>query len=137
HFWFLHSNGALTYHLSFEIAYEHRLQHYYAMSMLQKAFFPSEIPVDKLQLWVHEGGGFDLDTFLVDEGKTGLPEFVKTKFIKHITELIPGVCGTSDKGDPWTQLVTGEHDDDHDKEGDPIRPSFGMAPRSEFCREAF
>lgn len=41
-FWVAHSNTALTYHLSLELAYAHDHAHYYALSLLQKAVAPSE-----------------------------------------------------------------------------------------------
>jgi hypothetical protein len=37
-----HSNGDLSYHLSLKIKYEHTLQHYYGLSVLQKILFISE-----------------------------------------------------------------------------------------------
>ncbi|GAB3879275.1 hypothetical protein GCM10029964_031370 [Kibdelosporangium lantanae] len=41
-FWVAHSNLSLSYHLSFEIPYEHTAAHYYALSLLQKVVFPTE-----------------------------------------------------------------------------------------------
>lgn len=41
-FWVAHSNSSLSYHLSFEIPYEHSPRHYYALSLIQKVFFPTE-----------------------------------------------------------------------------------------------
>lgn len=41
-FWFVHSNGALSYHLSFAIPYRHHYADYYALSALQKLVHPTE-----------------------------------------------------------------------------------------------
>jgi hypothetical protein len=41
-FWVAHSNLSLSYHLSFELSYQHKASHYYALSLLQKMFFPTE-----------------------------------------------------------------------------------------------
>jgi hypothetical protein len=41
-FWVAHSNLSLSYHLSFEISYEHTAAHYYALGLLQKVVFPTE-----------------------------------------------------------------------------------------------
>ncbi|WP_106191003.1 hypothetical protein [Umezawaea tangerina] len=41
-FWVAHSNLSLSYHLSFELTYQHSASHYYALSLLQKVFFPTE-----------------------------------------------------------------------------------------------
>jgi hypothetical protein len=41
-FWMAHSNHALSYHLSFEVPFEHRLGDYFGLSLFQKAFFLSE-----------------------------------------------------------------------------------------------
>jgi GNAT superfamily N-acetyltransferase len=41
-FWMVHSNDSLSFHLSFEVPYRHGLSGYYGLSMLQKAFYPTE-----------------------------------------------------------------------------------------------
>ena len=41
-FWMAHSNDALSYHFSLEVPFEHDMAGYYGLSMLQKAFFPTE-----------------------------------------------------------------------------------------------
>ncbi len=147
YYWFLHSNGALTYHFSLEIPYEHRLQHYYAMSVLQKRFFPSEMSTNDPEL--------ANDSFPIrvrhDGTETELHAFVRSAFTKHIHRLISRpdptsnkagawkslLGSTSDKRDAWDQLVTGHGDDDHDRSGDPMRPVPGVAPRPAFCRAAY
>lgn len=41
-FWFVHSNGSLTYNISFEFGYSHNYVDYYCLSLLQKIFFEKE-----------------------------------------------------------------------------------------------
>ncbi|MGD9803863.1 MAG: hypothetical protein AB7E81_16645 [Hyphomicrobiaceae bacterium] len=41
-FWYVHSNGALSFHISMLLQYEHRLADFYFLSMLQKLMFPKE-----------------------------------------------------------------------------------------------
>lgn len=41
-FWMAHSNNALSYHLSFEVPFEHGLKHYLGLSLFQKVFSQSE-----------------------------------------------------------------------------------------------
>jgi len=41
-FWYVHSNGALSFHISMLLSYEHRLADFYFLSMLQKLMFPKE-----------------------------------------------------------------------------------------------
>ncbi len=41
-FWYVHSNGSLSYHIAFRLEYEHRFTDYYYLSILQKLFFPKE-----------------------------------------------------------------------------------------------
>ena len=45
-FWYVHSNGALSYHMSFILSYDHRIEDYYFISMLQKACAPKEFRLD-------------------------------------------------------------------------------------------
>lgn len=41
-FWYRHVGGWLTFNISFEIDYDNKLLHYYALSAIQKALFPTE-----------------------------------------------------------------------------------------------
>lgn len=41
-FWMVHSNDALSYHLSFEVPFDRGLKDFYGLAMLLKAFIPSE-----------------------------------------------------------------------------------------------
>jgi hypothetical protein len=41
-FWYVHSNGALSYHIAFRLNYDHNFADYYFLSILQKLFFPKE-----------------------------------------------------------------------------------------------
>lgn len=41
-FWYVHSNGALSFHISMLLHYEHNLSDLYFLSMLQKLMFPKE-----------------------------------------------------------------------------------------------
>ncbi len=41
-FWYAHSNGALSLHISMQFGYEHTLADFYALSVLQKLMFPKE-----------------------------------------------------------------------------------------------
>jgi hypothetical protein len=41
-FWYVHKNGAVSWHLSFRLDYEHTPAHFYFISMLQKVLAPKE-----------------------------------------------------------------------------------------------
>ncbi len=45
-FWYVHPNGALSFHMSIQVPYEHRLTDFYFLSMLQKLMFPKEFQSD-------------------------------------------------------------------------------------------
>ncbi|MBI1359215.1 MAG: hypothetical protein GC155_02905 [Alphaproteobacteria bacterium] len=46
-FWYVHKNGAVSWHVSFRVNYEHSPAHFYFLSMLQKALSPKEfLPAD-------------------------------------------------------------------------------------------
>ncbi|RLK58498.1 hypothetical protein [Actinokineospora cianjurensis] len=87
-FWVAHSNFSLSYHLSFEIPYQHTAAHYFALSLVQKVFFPTE-GTDTLHV---EG----LPTVMVDSrfGSTptsSLPAFVREQFMRDADELFETV----------------------------------------------
>lgn len=52
-FWFVHNNGAISYHLSFEHQYEESLSSYYFLSLMQKLCAPKEMERDTAR----PGGG--------------------------------------------------------------------------------
>ena len=84
-FWVAHRNGMLSYHMSFEIEYEHRPQHYYCLSLLQKAVTSTEGTE-----WVN---GYDTDRRLdlrttSDPGSFGLRDYVLDRFAKHAVHLL-------------------------------------------------
>ncbi|MDZ4759529.1 MAG: hypothetical protein SGJ21_00465 [Alphaproteobacteria bacterium] len=41
-FWYIHKNGAVSWHLSFRLDYQHSPAHFYFISMLQKVLAPKE-----------------------------------------------------------------------------------------------
>lgn len=41
-FWFMHSNGSLSYHVSIDFLYKHYHHDYFALSILQKLIYPTE-----------------------------------------------------------------------------------------------
>lgn len=86
-FWVAHSNTSLTYHLSLELRYRHDHAHYYALSLLQKAVFPTEGT-----RWV-DGAN---DTGLrVHSDKAAAPlslrDYVAATFERHGASLLAGV----------------------------------------------
>lgn len=42
-FWYLHNNGAASYHLAFTVPYEHAIEDYFFLSLLQKLCAPKEM----------------------------------------------------------------------------------------------
>ncbi len=101
-FWYAHSDGALSYHLSFTGQYNHDFEDYYFLSMLQKFMFPKEFCIPE---------GTEPDD--ICSGKTGLwlldqpiiaawldyrdtsqeiPfwSFVRQRFMRHVSELVEG-----------------------------------------------
>jgi hypothetical protein len=100
-FWFGHSNGSLTYHLSLEINYEHSLAHFYALSALQKLVFPSE-GTDDLQ---HE-------THLFSEAEPDQAftfwAWFQRKFNGHAENLLTAFLDldlATETEAPWTKLL--------------------------------
>jgi hypothetical protein len=47
-FWYVHANGAMSWHLSFRIGFEHRPGDYYFLSLLQKAAAPKEFKLPRM-----------------------------------------------------------------------------------------
>lgn len=77
YFWFLHSNGDLSYHVSLKMPYEHTLKYYYALSLVQKLFFRSELPKDGYRLNVKES-----------ESESEFRVFLLDGFKKHLKSLL-------------------------------------------------
>jgi hypothetical protein len=77
-FWFAHSDGALSYHLSFSHYYgdRHGPQTYYFLSLLQKLAVPKEFSLssDRLREMIDKTGSMDVDphTFSVFDDKLGI-----------------------------------------------------------------
>lgn len=76
-FWFMHSNGALSFHLSFEAAYQHDHRHAYALSMLQKMIFEKENTDASESVVVWRENGTSLRFW----------DFVKKNFEAHAFDL--------------------------------------------------
>lgn len=87
-FWYLHSNGALSYNLALELPYGHSIRDYFGMAVLQKAMFESEGTQ-----WAGEACG------LVEFGARpmGFWEFVRTLLEKDAGALFLGTLGLSRK----------------------------------------
>lgn len=45
-FWYVHSNGSLSFHMTFRLEYAHTYEDFYFLSILQKMFFPKEFTVE-------------------------------------------------------------------------------------------
>lgn len=121
-FWMAHSNHALSYHLSFEVPFEHRLCDYFGLSMLQKAFFGSE-KTD----WLHDDAtqGWQVRTRLGDARP--LLRFVEGMFEGHAHNLISAVGAHLDlprdlpvrfAQAAWQRLVLCETPSDDDESDD-------------------
>jgi len=100
-FWFGHSNGSLTYHLSLEIKYEPTLANFYVLSGLQKLIFPSE-GTKQLQQ----------EIYLFCETEPGRQfsfwEWFEEKFNRHANSLLTEFLELKFKGRfeaPWTKLL--------------------------------
>ncbi len=91
-FWVAHSNTALTWHLSLELAYRHGHRDYYALSMLQKAVSPTEgtawlldDPECALQVRSRLGGA--------DAPAQTFMDWLQTRFDGHFRHLAGAVAG--------------------------------------------
>ena len=89
-FWVAHSNTALTWHLSLELPYRHDHAHYYALSLLQKAVFPTEGT-----RWLQEASDHGLRVRSLAPGATtrSLYGYVSALFEGHAESLLAGVGG--------------------------------------------
>jgi hypothetical protein len=120
YFWFIHSNKDISYHISLHIPYKHDARHYYALSLLQKLFFPSEKP----------GSDCIEQSFCLDvrnsrdqqtASKENLALFLKRKFGEHVNTILPG------PSEPWWENLACEDASDSNP--------FLFSP--EFSRAAF
>lgn len=121
-FWYIHSNGAISYHMSFICRYEHSARDFYFMSMLQKACAPKEFKRDldegsktrDVDFLDPESGVFPLDAVRVTSHQTPLMKdltfwnYVKECFNRHAFDLFnhPRIgIGSHDTADYFTSLV--------------------------------
>lgn len=79
YFWFLHSNGDLSYHVSLKMPYQHTLGYYYALALVQKLFFPSERPHGGCSLKVKASES---------ESESKLRDFLGRRFENHFISLL-------------------------------------------------
>ncbi|WP_202839790.1 hypothetical protein [Luteimonas saliphila] len=118
-FWVAHSNTALTYHLSLELPYAHDHAHYYALSLLQKAVFPSEGT-----RWLDGGDdGLRVRSRLAGAALP-LQAYVAAMFERHAASLLAGVrvalarrglemAPPSREGGLWRRLLLSVDGPDH------------------------
>lgn len=145
-FWVAHSNTSLTYHLSLELPYRHDHAHYYALSLLQKAVFPTEGT-----RWVDAA---DESGLRLHSPKSGTPlslhDYVAATFERHAASLLSGIrvmlgrrevdlAAPARARSLWQRLLL-----DPDPEADPDAgtapafPSAGRRPLGELqCRTVF
>lgn len=102
-FWFAHNNGALSYHLSFQMCYDHTPGDFYFLSMIQKALAPkefairTEFPAKLASRQVSPLSGLPTGCLPIDQvhicenGRPNLPfwEFVKLRFEADASDLVP------------------------------------------------
>lgn len=88
-FWVAHSNTSLTWHLSLELPYAHHHAHYYGLSLLQKAVFPTEGT-----RWLYDGGAEGIAVrsraFPADAPRS-LQAYVTALFDLHAADLLQAV----------------------------------------------
>ncbi len=80
-FWFMHPNGALSFHLSFEATYQHDHRHAYALSLLQKMIIETENTDASESVVVWRESGTSCRFW----------DFVKMNFEAHALDLFVGV----------------------------------------------
>lgn len=103
YFWFLHSNRDLSYHVSLELRYDHRLRDYYALALMQKVLFPSEASPT----------GYPLRVMAADHERALLTDFLRARFNQHFPSLLrrhgvsPATRETADRRDDWACLIQG------------------------------
>ena len=92
-FWVAHSNSSLTYHLSWELPYQHDGAHYYALSLLQKVFSATEgtaFMYDDRQESPFVSSHYD-----VDDVHRRLHDYFRHRFQLDATELFANVARTT------------------------------------------
>ncbi len=128
-FWYAHTDGALSYHMSFQTEYKHDFEDYYFLAMLQKFMFPKEFTVSEgiipEEICSTQTGLWLLDDLMIDVAvdysdpsqggeKYAFWAFVRERFMRHISELIHGAGlefqthVTEDDKTPyrlWKQLI--------------------------------
>ncbi|HEX7309327.1 hypothetical protein, partial [Lentzea sp.] len=117
-FWVAHSNLSLSYHLSFEVPYEHTASHYYALSLLQKVFFPTE---GTTYLHDEEPKYPSVTSQLVKPAAAvGMADYVEGRFKVDAAHLFQSIFGDPGAGRPRaegdtlakTLLYRGMHEED-------------------------
>jgi hypothetical protein len=122
-FWYIHSNQDVSYHISLHVPYYHDAKYYYALSLLQKLFFPSETP----DAAVAAPSSFKViaDDASLAEASAGdeFIEFLSKKFNQHV-DALPGSTLPEPKGGWWQELVLAKQRSDEDG---PPGPTFSRA----------
>lgn len=110
-FWQLHVNGALSYHLSFQMTYDHTPGDFYFLSMIQKALAPKEFRIEGLSasellarpvcpLETEQTGCLPLDQVRVsDEHVEAAPfwQLVRRRFESDAQALLPRLSAAAGK----------------------------------------
>lgn len=123
-FWLIHSNRDVSYHISLQAHYEHDAQHYYALSLLQKLFFPSETPDENLN---DPPSSLNVIFRKSEHNATGvrkkLSHFLAAEFSRHVRELPGNTVPEPDTG-WWAELVLAKSPN---SKGRPPEPTFSRA----------
>ncbi|MEU7787856.1 hypothetical protein [Amycolatopsis sp. NPDC049159] len=92
-FWVAHSNLSLSYHLSFEIPYRHTAADYYALSVLQKVLFPTELVPTTQEL----DAGSVITTSQYDPRRVerSLSGYIRHRFTIDVADLFKRILTTS------------------------------------------
>lgn len=143
-FWMAHSNNALSYHLSFEVPFEHGLKHYLGLSLFQKVFSQSETTD-----WVASNTrGWKVVESKGTGEKVSLLGFMEEAFerdLEHLMTMVSEVSSTTQLSprflkqfvdEAWQQLVLEPAGESQEKlnvqrgEGDPVVAAWvDAAPR--------
>jgi hypothetical protein len=128
-FWLAHTDGGLSYHLSFLTRYEHDFEDYYFLSMVQKFMFPKEfyasagmvpeeISSGRTGLWLLDQPLVTawLDYVDTEKGTENIPfwAYVRKRFVRQLSELMAGAGlefhshppeGSSNPSQLWDRLI--------------------------------